>query len=311
MDDDWFEQAVWELTSDNHHFIAWFAGGLKYDIPEKWESFKNYLLNNPEKILKRVQENQIKLYTHILPTLILWNAKSLYEIEWSALFYKNIFFLILLIFPIICMIYWMIILVKNGEWYFVFSFISFFIIASLFFTLFFVLERYFVIFVPIFLFFIVYGIEKIWNELKKNYENTKYIFSFFLLIGISSLWLLSYYNTFTWEDTKYEVKKIAWEWLKQNDFRSNLKILERFPVVTYYAGSKERWLTPYTSKQENLIEYAKFHDINYLIVDSIDFKKYRQDLLFLLNESDTSFIWLHKIKEFEKNGEKVVLYRIE
>jgi hypothetical protein len=46
---------------------------------------------------------------------------------------------------------------------------------------------------------------------------------------------LSYYNTFASEDAKYEVKKIAGERLKENDFRTNLKVMERFPVVTYYA----------------------------------------------------------------------------
>lgn len=87
--------------------------------------------------------------------------------------------------------------------------------------------------------------------------------------------------------------------------------MERFPIVTYYAGSSERWLTPYTSELEKLIEYAKFNEINYLVVDSIDFKKYRPDLAYLLEKSNEKYIGLNKIKEFEKNGEKVILYRIQ
>jgi len=311
MDDDGFEQAVWELTSDNKHLIAWFAGWLKYDKPQAWESFKNYLLENPSKVLQRIKENQIKLYTNNLPNLILWNANSLYKIEWSKLFYQNPLFLIILIIPILFGLYGMFALVKNGEWYFVWSFISFFATASIFFTLFFVLDRYFVIFVPIFIFLIVYWVENTWKYLKNYLENTKYIFASLLLIWIYSLWILSYYNTFKWEDAKYIVKKIAGEWLKENDFRTNLRIMERFPVVTYYSWSWERWLTPYTSKLENLVEYAKYHDVHYLVVDSIDFYKYRPDLQFLFDESEKKYSGIEKVREFEKNGEKVILYRIK
>lgn len=310
MDDDGFEQAVWELTSDNKHLIAWFAGWLKYDKPQAWESFKNYLLENPSKVWERIKENQIKLYTNNLPNLILWNANSLYKIEWSKLFYQNPVFFIILIIPILFGLYGMFALVKNGEWYFVWSFISFFATASIFFTLFFVLDRYFVIFVPIFIFFIVYGIENPWKYLKNYLENGKYILTSLLLIWIYNLWTLSYYQTFKWEDAKYEVKKIAGEWLKENDFRTNLRVMERFPVVTYYSWSWERWLTPYTSKLENLVEYARYHDVHYLVVDSVDFYKYRPDLQFLFDESGKKYPGIEKVQEFEKNGEKVILYRI-
>lgn len=311
MDDDGFEQAVWELTPDNTQLIAGFAGGLKYDRPQAGESLKNYLLENPKKVMQRIQENQTKLYINNLPHLILGNSVKLYELEGSKLFYKNIFFLILLMIPIWFLVYGIIALIKNGEWYFIWSFSSFFFVWSLFFTLFFVLDRYFVIFVPIFIFLIVYGIEKMWENLKKFIENGKYIFISLLLIAIYSLWILSYYNTFKNEDAKYEVKKIAGEWLKENDFRTNLRVMERFPVVTYYSGSWERWLTPYTSELKNLVTYAKHHDVHYLVVDSIDFYTYRSDLRFLFDESEKKYNGIEKIKEFEKNGEKVILYRIQ
>jgi len=87
--------------------------------------------------------------------------------------------------------------------------------------------------------------------------------------------------------------------------------MERFPVVTYYSGSRERWLTPYTSNLKNLLEYAKYHDVHYLVVDSIDFYKYRSDLRFLFDKPNEKYLGLDKIKEFEKNGEKVILYRIK
>lgn len=311
MDDDGFEQAVWELTSDNRHLIAGFAGWLKYDKPQIENNFKNYLLEKPTKVLQRIQENQIKLYTQNLPHLIVWNASKLYEIEWSKIFYKNPVFFILLILPILFCIYWVIALMRNGEWYFVWVFLSFFIVGSLFFTLFFVLDRYFVIFVPIFIFFIVYGVEKAGSNLKNYVEHTKYIFASLLLVGMYSLWILSYYNTFKNEDAKYEVKKIAGEWLRENDFRTNLRVMERFPIVTYYSWSWERWLTPYTSKLENLVEYAKYHDVHYLVVDSIDFYRYREDLRFLFDESEKKYSGLEKVQEFEKNGERVILYRVK
>jgi hypothetical protein len=61
--------------------------------------------------------------------------------------------------------------------------------------------------------------------------------------------------------------------------------MERFPIVTYYSNSKERWLTPYTDELEKLIEYAKFNQINYLVVDTLDFKTYRPKLNYLLDDN--------------------------
>jgi len=60
-------------------------------------------------------------------------------------------------------------------------------------------------------------------------------------------------------------------------------------VVTYYSGTKERWLTPYTDKLENLITYARHHSIDYLVVDSVDFATYRKDLDFLLYFADEKY----------------------
>jgi hypothetical protein len=76
--------------------------------------------------------------------------------------------------------------------------------------------------------------------------------------------------------------------------------MERFPVVTYYAGSKERWLTPYTDKLENLLIYARHKKIDYLIVDSVDFFKYRPGLQYLLLQPK-DYNGLKLMKQFEKN----------
>lgn len=311
MDDDGFEQAVGELRSDNLWLIAGFAWGLKYEKPAEWESFKNYIFSNPSQVLERIGENQVKLYTQNLPHIILGNAFTLHSIEWSNFFYKNPLFWILLLLPL-GMIFWGIIaLIKNGEWFMVAVFASFFFVATFFFTLFFVLDRYFVIFVPFFLFFFVYGLQS-WKIKNTFWEWGKYIIFSWIYASILALGLLSYYNTFAWEDAKYEVKKEAWEYLSQYHFSGeNLRILERFPVVTYYAGTKERWLTPYTDKLENLITYARHHSIDYLVVDSVDFATYRKDLDFLLSFPDERYPWLKKFKEFEKNWQKVILYKIE
>lgn len=315
MDDDGFEKAVWELTPDNKKLIAWFAWGLKYDKSEKTESFTNYLSKNPSKVIERIWENQTKLYTSNIPNLVIWNSFKLYNIEWSRIFYQNNLFFAFMIIPLILMIYGIIMMIKNKEYYFVFSFFSFFLVASFFFTLFFVLDRYFVIFVPLFIFFIVYGIEKIYVWWKKWLEILKYLVLSWIVLGVYSLGTFSYYNTIKWEDARYEVKKIAWEWLYKYHggnliWKTQIKIMERFPIVTYYSGTKERWLTPYTDKLENVVEYAKYNNLDYLIVDSLDFYTYRPDLRFLFDESRKSYEGVEKVKEFEKNGEKVVIYRV-
>lgn len=310
MDDDGFEQAVGELRPDNHGLIAWFAWGLKYEKPVEGESFKNYLLKNPQKVVERIGENQEKLFTQNLPHLAVWNAFKLYEIPGSKLFYNNPLYFIILMIPIMIIFWGMIALVRDRQGFVVGAFWSFFLTASVFFTLFFVLDRYFVIFVPFFIFFFVYGVQSIKIE-NIFWEWIKFLGFWGLYLGIFALWILSYYNTFAGEDAKYEVKKDAGEYLKTYHFSGeNLKIMERFPVVTYYAWTKERWLTPYTDKVENLVEYARYNKIDYLVVDSIDFATYRPDLIQLL-QVPKNYPGLTKFKEFEKNGEKVVIYKIE
>lgn len=315
MDDDGFEQAVWELTADNTKLIAWFAWGLKYEKWEESKSFKDYLLNNQKEVFNRFWVNQAKLYTNNLPNIIIWNSFQLYSVEWNKIFFQNKVYLWIILLSILLMLYWIVIFVKNGELFFVFSFFSFFITASVFFTIFFVLDRYFVIFVPLFIFFMVYWWQKIFSKFERDdkwFDYMKYSFIFLFLVWIYALWTFSYFNTIKWQDAVYEVKKDAWVWLKENVWWEEItyKIMERFPVVTYYSGTKERWLTPYTDKLENVVAYAKYNNLDFLVVDSLDFAKYRSDLGFLLTDSNKKYNWIEKVKEFEKNGEKVVLYRI-
>ncbi len=298
MDDEWFEQAVWELTIDNHHLKSWFVGWLKYD---KWEEnwwLKDYLLANPQGTILRILWNQIKLYTRNLPEMIIWDAIKLYQ--------KSYLFWPILLIPLFLVVFWMYKMFIKREYEFLIIFFSFFSVASLFFTLFFVLNRYFLIFLPLFLVFIVYWLQEI-----KLSKITR-IITLSVLIGIYLVWNYVYYNSVKVEDDKYEVKKIAWEYLKKtisnNAKFTKLRIMERFPIVTYYSGTKERWITPFTDNLDNLIEYAKYNKIDYLVVDTLDFKTYRPKLDFLLKD-DFQNKSLHKIQTFQVNKEKVILYK--
>jgi len=298
MDDEWFEQAVWELTIDNHHLKSWFVGWLKY---EKWEAkgwLKDYLLANPQDTISRILKNQIKLYTKNLPEMIIGDAIKLYQ--------KSYLFLPILLIPLFLVVFGMYKMFVKREYDFLIIFFSFFSIASLFFTLFFVLNRYFLVFLPLFLVFMVYGLQEI-----KLSKITKIIITS-ILIGIYMVWNYVYYNNVKSEDDKYVIKKIAWEYLKEtvtpNSKLTTLRIMERFPVVTYYSGTKERWITPYTDNLENLLEYARFNKIDYLVVDTLDFKTYRPKLDFLLKD-DFENESLHKIQTLQVNNEKVILYK--
>lgn len=329
MDDDGFEKAVAELTPDSKHLIAGFAGGLKYDKPTTWITLKNYILEDKARFLNNWLDNQIKLYSQNLPNIIDWPARLLYQNIDSTLFYKNKIFLVFLIIPLFLFFIWFYNLYRDKKRDILISLFSFFFIASIFFTLFFTLNRYFIIFIPLFLLIIVYWIQtidKVFNfswtgfnkkSLDKNKISGHKILKIFLIlsfIGIYLLWLLSYFNTYKLADEKYEIKKIAWEYLLKNKERKNINILERFPIVTYYSWTNHRFITPYTSYLTNLLTYSKFNNIDYLIVDTLDFAKYRPDLEFLLDEKK-DFIWLEKVKVLKKNfnweEQKVIIYKIK
>lgn len=329
MDDEGFEKAVAELTPDKKHLIAGFAGGLKYDKPTTWITLKNYILEDKSRFLNNWLENQKKLYSKNLVNIIDWNANLLYFNENSNLFYKNKIFFVLLLLPIILLIIWLINLYRDKKRDILIILFSFFFISSIFFTLFFVLDRYFIIFIPLLLIIILYWIKTIdeiytfsWTGFIKKSINSDSIsghkiLKIFLILNfmwIYLLGLLSYYNSYKLEDTMYEIKKIAGEYLKENKSKQNINILERFPIVTYYSWTNHRFITPYTDNLSDLLTYAKFNKIDYLIVDNLDFEKYRPDLKFLLN-IEKEFNWLEKVKVFEKKfnweKQKVIIYKIK
>ena len=173
-----------------------------------------------------------------------------------------------------------------------------------------------------------------------NWKNILKIIVAWAFVSIYCLGIFSYYNSHKHDDEKYTIKKEAGEWLKdtayeeyieavsdecnlsvcskeilwKDDFVSNLDILERFPVVTYYSWTLRRWITPYTDSLNDLITYAEYNDIDYLIVDTLDFKLYRPELHFLLDENK-EFEWLERIKVLKKDflweEQMVIIYKIK
>lgn len=303
MDDAGFEKAVAELTEDKMQLISWFAGGMPYVSPKIEENFQDTFTKDPGKTLKRVIENQRKLFQKNIPEIILWNGPHLF-FEVQSPFHKNIFFFLWCFLPLGVIIYW---LLQSYKKYGIFMLLSlwFFLPALLFFTLFFILNRYFIIFLPLFFLFFLIGIQEIKGR-------KALILQSFFLVNLISILLLSgsvYYNTEKTKDSYYELKKEAWFWLAENTPDSkNIKILERFPISTYYSGARWRYITPYSNNVEDIIYYAQANEIQYLIADSMDFLKYRPELSFLLSETPKNLILL---KEFEnKEDQKVKIFQI-
>ncbi len=314
MDDAGFEQAVAELTPDKHHLIAGFAGGLKYDTPRIEWSLVSYISDDPQGFVSRIATNQKKLYTKNLPQIIVWDAYRVWNSPDSFL-YKNPLFLVVILFPLLLLIFGIYKMIQKKQYELLLITLPFFLTASFFFTLFFTLNRYFLVFLPLFLIIMMYGLQ----ELRiKRFQNSIHIWIAGLLIATYSLWLYSYYNTYKVHDERFEVKRLAGEWILWANEKDELqyakiwwiRVMERFPVVTYYSLSKERWLTPYTDSLEDIVEYAAYNDIHVLVVDTLDFKTYRPALHQLLDET-INHPWLNLLQVLEKNGEKVILYTFE
>lgn len=337
MDDNWFEQAVAELTDDKHHLIAWFAWGLQYDRPQIEWSLVWYVLNDPSWFILRIVTNQKKLYSKNLPQIIVGDAYRVWSSKGSFL-YKNPLFLMVVLFPLILLVFGIYKMIVKQEYRLLLTSLPFFLTASFFFTLFFTLNRYFLVFLPIFLIIMIYWLQEIRTTPSSTWlsrwEKLTQVSLSVLLLAIYSLWLYSYYNTYKVHDDRFEVKKLAWEWVQENyinqkiisecmilshserwkecttEKQTELRVMERFPVVTYYSGTQQRWLTPYTSSLKDVAEYASYNDIDILVVDTLDFKTYRPALSRLLDETK-SHDWLELLQVVEKNNEKVILYRFK
>jgi hypothetical protein len=343
MDDAGFEQAVAELTADKQHLIAGFAGGMRYDTPQIQGSLTESFLQNPEKIISRIWENQKKLFTKNIPEIFLGDSFKLYFGD-DTRFARNIFFLIFLLLPFSVLMYGFWKLFQKEKIYFSLIFALFFP-ALLFFTLFFTLNRYFIIFLPLLLLVFTYGLSQIFQISK-----IAWVLFFGNMLCVSLLSCLVYWNIESPKDAQYLLKQEAWIWLWQylswiqkadtdevNNFseswetiwvpiedwssfssdekklfskqKESFDIMERFPIVTYYSGVKTRWITPYTDNPDDILTYARYNDIEMLVVDSMDFLTYRPKLAALLQKTPEGF---SKFKEFQnEKWQKVILYLIK
>jgi len=304
MDDAGFEQAVAELTNDNHHLIAGFAGGMPYDKPSIKGSLWEYISKDPRAFASRILTNQKKLYTQNFPEIILGKSPSLYYSQ--DIRFSNIFFLLYCLIPFIVLLFGMYKIFRRQRDFFIIS-LAFFIPASIFFTLFFTLNRYFLIFLPLIFIVLWYGISQL------NICKYTKVLQIWLSLQIISLLLLStlvYYNTESPKDDYYSLKKTAGIWLEENlENTEKLKIMERFPIVTYYSGSKTRYITPYTNDVADIYEYGSYNDIDILVVDTMDFSTYRPELTAYLTSVPENFSLLQEFTN--EQWQKVILYQLK
>jgi len=85
--------------------------------------------------------------------------------------------------------------------------------------------------------------------------------------------------------------------------------MERFPIVTYYSGSKTRYITPYTSDIADIYEYGNYNDIDILVVDTMDFKTYRPELSEYIDTIPENFTLLEEFTNTQ--WQKVILYQLK
>lgn len=309
MDDDGFEKAVGELDESKTKLISGFVGWLKYEKSGEDHSIKDYIFWNTQEFLNTFEQNQKKLYLHIIPDMVVGNIKG-FSKDLDYPFAQKFPFLFLLYVPFLFIIYWLGKMVWKKEINLIVSILPLFLTASLFFTLFFVLERYFIVFLPLVFIVMLYGCQNLfWREGSTQF--VKFVILSSILIWIQ--WIGFWYTYQKWPDNTYTIKKTTGEWLQSNKatlfpWKEHLRIMERWPVVTYYSWEKERWLTPYTDNISDLLTYAKANNIDILVVDTLDFLTYRPQLKTLLL-SNWKFWGLQVINTFKNGSQKVVLYR--
>lgn len=309
MDDDGFEKAVWELDDTKTKLVSGFVGWLKYEKPVWDYSIKDYVIKNSHLFFTTFEQNQKKLYTETLPHMVIGDAIKFRQ-ESSYFFVKGFPFLFLLYIPFAFILIWLWQMFSKEETHLIITIFPLFFIAALFFTFFFVLERYFIIFLPFIFIVMLYWAQNLF-QVEDNPQLTKFIILTTLLVGVQ--WIGFWYDAHQDPTANYQVKEVAWEWLAQNKstlfpWKEVVRIMERWPVVTYYSWEKERWLTPYTDQVSDVVTYAKANQIDVLVVDTLDFLQYRPQLKILLSSLKTQ--WLEKIIAFnDKQGNKVILYK--
>lgn len=167
MDDTGFERAVAELTDDKKSLKSGFVGGLKYAPSDKKYTLQMLIEENPERFKDTWIANVKKLFSQTLPKMLIGDA--LYYTQDVRVYSSPIYglFIVWLMFPILFCVYGCIQFYFDRRHFILIVFTALFVTASIFFTMFFVLERYFIPFLPIFLIFIVYGIQSFLRNLER------------------------------------------------------------------------------------------------------------------------------------------------
>jgi hypothetical protein len=154
--------------------------------------------------------------------------------------------------------------------------------------------------------------KQFWLDIKNKYiytSNNK-------VLILKDEWVkpVSTWATLTWyiQPTTWIIDTASWKINTESSKidSSNLMVMERFPILTYYTWSKQRWLTPYTKKLEDLVEYARYNRIDYLVVDTMDFQKYRPELMFLLDYKK-NHRWLEFVRKISIPWNTVIIYRFK
>jgi len=316
MDDSGFEQAVAELTPDNKNIIAGFAWWMPYSKPNIEGSLTTFISKDPLGFGNRFLTNQVKLFSKNFPEIFLWKSPDLYY--WDDARFSHFLFFIWSLLPISILVYGLIQIYKKQKTFFLNS-LAFFIPAALFFTLFFTLNRYFLIFLPLLLVAFCFWIQCINIWTRKTLIQRFFIWNFISILLLSTL---VYYNIEKPKDEYYSLKQEAGQWLLNfcsqeiinpycsiQKWENTVSIMERFPIVTYYSGSKTRYITPFTDNIQDIYEYGVYNNIDILVVDTMDFQTYRPQLTQYLETTPKNFIKLQEFKNTQ--NQKVILYALK
>jgi len=247
-----------------------------------------------KRVLKGYFQNLYKVFRNVIPTLIVSP--------------------ILLFFLIINFLF---ISLKKDKIIKELFLLSFLIIPLLFYPLFAIDTRYFMPAIPILLIWIARGIKESSNFLIQkinsfNFKKTNIYNPFlvyFIIIVILIILIkptiaeINFYNPLE----SLELKEAGF-WLKNNSKYDNPLIMSRRAQISYYARG-DYIMIPYEN-YSRIINYAYYHDIDYIIIDEKVVSRLRPNLLFLLNESNVpkELKLIYKIDN--RKGHKIMIYEL-
>lgn len=174
--------------------------------------------------------------------------------------------------------------------------------------------RYFYPYIPFFLIGLTQIVIMIRDWGKKNitYRNRAFAkIIVYLPIGVLLLGMSSYSGVLVGKKISYAPYeyKIMGQWMKQNinDIENKI-VMSRKLGVPFYGGAKHEPL--YYGEYPELITYARFKKVDYLVIDQWTIPKTRPQFTFLLEE-DTRHPELQLVHTVRYKGRKTMLYKIE